>query len=207
MRPWSRLRTNNFVLRNNLLSSRNLRRGFATEADWYARKFREELGLKSHDPLCPFKLAKHLEISCIALSTIKGCEEAVKYLLSKTGRKEFSAIAAPRETGRMIIFNDSMATVRIISSVSHEIAHIVLGHTPIDLSLAAEGGHFNKQDEAEAERMGPAFLVSYEAALHVAKNYSKISEAAAEYEVSVELMRMRLNLTGVQKRTRRTLAS
>ena len=37
-----------------------LRRGFKTEADWYAADVRKSLGLGASDPLCPWSLADHL---------------------------------------------------------------------------------------------------------------------------------------------------
>ena len=36
----------------------NLRWGFKTEANEYAREFRKELGLKLYDPLCPWTQAE-----------------------------------------------------------------------------------------------------------------------------------------------------
>ena len=49
----------------------NLRRGFKKEANEYAKEFRQELGLRAHDPLCPWKLAEHLAIPVKPLCHIK----------------------------------------------------------------------------------------------------------------------------------------
>ncbi len=180
----------------------SLRRGFKAEADWYAREMRRELKLNPHDPLCPWQLANHLEIEIVKLSGYrKEASEAVGYLMSK-GRDHFSAVTVfPTRHGRkrVICTNDSHAKTRQAASVSHELSHALLGHPPTDMF------EVDPIAEEEAHWMGPALLVSVEAAMRIAFRKISIDDAAEHYGVSADLMRMRLNVTGALKRANRPL--
>ena len=61
----------------------------------------------------------------------------------------------------------------------------------------------NEEHEEEAKWLGPALLVSEEAALRIARGKIPIDAVAAEFGVSAALLRMRLNVTGAQKRAAR----
>lgn len=182
----------------------NLRRGFKTEAEWYAQEMRRELKLKPHDPLCPWRLAAHLEIEVVKLSALatdteKDVKAAVRYLMS-TGSEHFSAVTIfPTHHGRkrVICANDSHAATRQSASISHELTHALLGHRPKSLF------EFDKIAEDEAHWMGPALLVSDKAATQIAYRRISVDEAAKEFGVSSKLMQMRLNVTGAMKRLSR----
>lgn len=101
---------------------------------------------------------------------------------------------------RAILHNDGNAKTRQAADISHEIAHAVLGHPPEALFDGNGKRKINAIAEEEAKWLGPALLVSEEAALLVAKSGRPVAEAAEEYGVSVALMRMRLNVTGAVRR-------
>ena len=61
--------------------------------------------------------------------------------------------------------------------------------------------------EEEANWLGPALLVSEEAANHVARMGLPLAKASDVYGVSEDLMRMRLNVTGALIRASRPVAS
>lgn len=170
-----------------------LRRGFKAEAEQHASELRSELGLTGDAPLCPWRLAEYLEIPVKTLATISVLEpEAVKYLLG-AGREHFSAVTLFRDSrgmGRIICHNDSHALTRQRSNLAHELAHAILLHPPtamFDCDPIAE---------AEAAWLGPALLVPSDAARKIAVNGFDYDEAAKAFGVSVDLMRMRLNVTG-----------
>jgi hypothetical protein len=69
-----------------------LRRGFKSEANWLARNVRDELGIASHLPLCPWRLAELLGFPVISISEFAESEpDAVIYL----DRQEDNAISPP----------------------------------------------------------------------------------------------------------------
>ncbi|MCA1544695.1 protein of unknown function [Bradyrhizobium yuanmingense] len=61
-------------------------------------------------------------------------------------------------------------------------------------------GNYDKTMEEEANWLGPALLVSDEAAMHIAALSLTISKASDMYGASEPLVRMRLNVTGAYQR-------
>lgn len=193
--------TNNFE-RNEM----TLRRGFKTEANRTAREIRAELGLAADAPLCPFLTATHLEVLTVKLSDFREQHgDAVEYLISAAGQAEFSAITVCIGSTRVIVYNDGHSPARCAANIMHELAHMLLLHPPHPLCGETGKRHFDAGLEDEANWFGPALLVSDEAAMSVAKRGITIRSAAAEYGVSTQLMQMRLNVTGAQRRISRTI--
>lgn len=178
------------------------RKGFKSEANGYSREFRAELGLVARDPLSPWRLAEHLAIPLSPLSSYKRtCAEEVRFLCGE-GQEEFSAVTLPAGTRRFIIFNDSHHQHRQASDIAHELAHIVLGHRLRPVFSSNGDRTYDSDAEAEAHWLGPALLVSEEAALHIERSLT-MDEAVRQYQVSESLIRMRLNVTGAGRRVRR----
>ena len=176
------------------------RRGFKSEAAKHAAALRQELGLPPHAPLCPWQLAGHLEIPIIPLSQLESYDRAAILHLMGIGRDEFSAVTiflGRHQRRRAICHNDAHAKTRQAANVAHELAHAILAH--------ARTLMFDRDPiaEAEANWLGPALLVSEEAAWHIAKHGIAPEAAALMYKVSNDVMRMRLNVTGALIRAER----
>ena len=182
------------------------RRGFKTESDEYAREFRQELDLAPEAPLSPWRLADHLDIPVIPLCHLRRWNrQEVEYLLNG-GRSEFSAATVFRGTRRKVIYNDGHHPLRQASDVAHELAHGILGHPPTP-PLSDHGcRNFDADLEAEANWLGPALLVSREAAMRIAWKNLSLEEASELYQVSKPLVQMRLNVTGATKIVARSRA-
>ena len=177
-----------------------LRRGFKTEANWYARSFRQDMGLSSHDPLCPRKLAHHLEIPLISLvNFMTDIPDAVSYLHGP-GQNEFSAVTIFNGMEKIILFNDAHSPKRQAADISHELSHIILQHPPKP-PIGPDGSrHYDLEIEEEANWLGPALLVSDEAAVWIARNRMSIAAASDFFGVSEDLVRMRVNVCGAYRR-------
>lgn len=185
-----------------------LRRGFKSEANWLARDVRKDLGIAPHQPLCPWKLADRLGFPVIPLSEFTASEpDAVGYLQSTAGQKVFSAITLFQNTKRLIIHNDSHGPKRQAANIAHELAHGLLLHPPKPL-LGQDGSRsYDEMMEEEANWLGPALLVSEEAALYIARRRIPITEASDLYGCSEELVQMRLNVCAAVTRSRRIAES
>lgn len=180
-----------------------LRRSFKTEANTYAREFRRELGLRARSPLCPFALAEHLAIPVTPVSSFRRQAPAAVRFLRNSGSGEFYAATVFSGTKRLIIYNDAHHPLRQRSDVAHELAHGILGHPPAP-PLSDEGcRNFDPQLEAEASWLGPALLISEEAALWIARRQLSIEKASSIFSVSQPVVRMRLNVTGAKRRVAR----
>ncbi|KIQ01824.1 hypothetical protein RU07_13795 [Agrobacterium tumefaciens] len=177
-----------------------LRRGFKTEANGWARDLRREMGLNPEDPLCPRSLCRHLELPLISLSELKAEPQHLAYYLSGSGRPDFSAVTLLSQGKRWVIHNDSHELGRQASNIAHEIAHALLHH-PIPALFDANGQRsHNNEHEEEANWLGPALLISEEAALSIAKSRLSIEDAAERYGTSKDVIRMRLNVNGARRR-------
>ena len=176
-----------------------LRRGFKTEADTLAKELRTELGLSPAAPLSPWKLADYLSIPLFPLSELRSfIPKDVSYLMN-SGSSQFSAATIFFGTRRRIIFNDAHHTRRQASDIAHELAHGLLGHPP-GPPLSDEGcRNFDPRLEAEANWLGPALLISKEAALEILRKGLSLEAAARTYGVSQQVVQMRLNVTGAKK--------
>lgn len=177
-----------------------LRRGFKAEADWFARELRSDLGLQPHAPISPWALAEHLSIQIVPLSKLRPRAPAAVAFLLTSGRDRFSAVTifgGDYGTIRLICHNDGNAATRQAADIAHELSHAILGHP------ARRVFSDDPVAEAEAGWMGPTLLVPNEAAHRIAYFGQSIEDAAAEFGVSIGLMRMRLNVSGAYVRVKR----
>ncbi|GAB5440091.1 MAG: hypothetical protein Fues2KO_04400 [Fuerstiella sp.] len=177
--------------------------GFKKEAHDYAREFRAELNLRADAPLCPWKLAQHLEIPVTPISTLENeAPEAVRFLMNG-GSSEFFGVTYSEGSRRFILHNDANKLTRQRSDLAHELGHAILGHPPSP--PFNKHGERNLDDELEKEAtfLGGALLVSEEATLRIVRTGAELHVAATEFGVSKKLVQMRINLTGARNRVRR----
>lgn len=177
------------------------RRGFKSEANWYAREMRRELGVAPHGALCPWRLAEHLDFPLYELSSLAAAApEVVRYFRSAKGQSEFSAITLFDGPHRWIVHNDAHDRKRQAADIAHELAHGLLLHPPKPPLDATGSRHYDADREAEANWLGPALLVSDEAAVFIARQRHSPARASDIYGASVEVVRMRLNVSGAFRR-------
>lgn len=180
-----------------------LRRGFKKESEEIAVELRTELGLAADDPICPWRLASHLEIPVYTLESVRLHEpQAVRYLLER-GNKHFSAVTlfgGRFGRSRFICHNESHAPSRQRANLSHELAHAVLLHPPTLLFKC------DPAIEEEANWLGPALLVTASAARKIVNERIVHTVAADHFGVSVDVIRMRVNVTGAALIARRRSA-
>lgn len=176
-----------------------LRRGFKSEANELALYVRRDLGLPLDAPLDPLVLAAHFEIPVMTWYDLF-TESGASLGFPPEG---FSAVTIFSGCRRLIVHNDQHAPSRQRSNIAHEFAHSLLFHDPIP-PFDANGGHVRyRAVEEEANWLGPALLVSEEAALSVAKAGLSVREASDLYAVSPEVMRMRIGVVGARRRVGR----
>jgi Zn-dependent peptidase ImmA (M78 family) len=184
-----------------------LRRGFKSEANRDALEVRAELGLRPHSPLCPWALAEHLLIPVSTLDELgKQNPEIAAEVKLFTGlqRSVFSATSIFDRTKRWIVHNGSHARVRQRSNIAHELAHARLQHPPHALLCSSGERTYESALEEEAAWLGSVLLVSDEAARWAMARGMSVARAAAQFEVSEELMEFRFRMSGARQIRRRT---
>lgn len=180
-----------------------LRRGFKTEATGVARDTRAELQFGPTAVFDPRSLAAHLAIPILPLIDLSAeAPTAVRYFRGR-GSGEFSAGTIFSDTERLIIYNDAHAPGRQANDLAHELSHALLFHEPTPALNALGCRDWDEDAEDEADFLAGVLLVPDEVAIAVVRRGLSEEDAAAEYGVSVPLMRWRINVTGARKRVQR----
>lgn len=177
-------------------------RGFKAHANAIALDVREELGVESHAPLCPWGLAAHLEIPITTLQALANANPRlaghVNYLARRQPRV-FSAITLFDGNKRFIIHNDGHAPTRQRSNLAHELAHALLLHPPHPPFCSRGQRIYNRALEAQAAWLGPVLLISNEAAQWAVANGMTEDAAARHFGVSRDLLIFRLRMSGAHR--------
>jgi len=180
-----------------------LRRGFKAECERISAENRSELGLRLDERFDPADLAAHLAIPVKSLTVFRANCPTEFNRLTVDDPECFSAAMVFAGTRRVIIYNPVHAAVRWASSVAHELAHVLLEHEPGPVTDESANRRWHPMQEAEANWLGAALLVPRDGALEVMSRLASLEEAAAHFGVSLQLMRWRLNQTGVTRQINR----
>lgn len=178
------------------------RRGFKTEARDLGLEVRAELRLHALDRLDPRVLSAHLEIPAWSLSEFVLERPDIAPLLT-TERSAFSAVTVFDGTRRTIVHNDGHSESRQSSNLAHELSHGLLLHPPTPALDDSGCRNWNQDIEDEASWLAGELLVTFEAAMAVARGQWTMSAAAERLGVSKALIRYRVNMTGARKIVRR----
>ena len=186
----------------------SLRHGFKSRANEISVRLRRGQGLVAHAPIDLRLIAKRLDIDIVPLGSFGQQHPVAVKQLSIIDPGAFSAATLRGECGKcIIVHNDSHDPGRQENSLSHEIAHVLLGHPfslPIDISGCR---NIDRDIEDEAAWLGATILISNEAALHILRSDLDDDAACKIYGVSLQLLRMRVNASGARIRLNRFLSS
>ncbi|MFF4985477.1 ImmA/IrrE family metallo-endopeptidase [Streptomyces sp. NPDC001046] len=188
-----------------------MRRGFKAEAKRLALEVRDELEVDAHAPLNPYELAALYGVAVFSLSDIaEGKSELASALAHFTSVRPdaFSAAVIPVGTGRVILENCGHDPQRRVSTLAHEMAHVVLEHSFSTL-LRTSGGECRESDreqEAEAAELSGELLIPSDAALRLAYRNTPDERVAEHFGVSLKFAQWRMTATGARIRAMRAAA-
>lgn len=180
----------------------DLIKGFKTKAEKISINLRRELGLKPHSPLCAFDLANFLDIEISdPLSAGLSVKEANSLMSSNSG---WSAMTVDRKTmPKVIIHNIKHSASRQQSNIMHELAHIICEHPFPEIKIINNKPlplrNYNPQYEAEAEWLGANLQITRKGLVWCGYQKMKTEEISEYYNASIQMVRYRLNITGVKK--------
>ncbi len=177
-----------------------MRRGFKEDAKRLALEVRAEIGLGPLDRLDPRALADEYGIRIYTLSGLaSACDPAVRDWINGVGQGVFSAALVPCGTARFIVDNDLHALTRRMSSIAHEMAHVLCEHQFSEVLVTADGCRAaNREDEAQADWLGGELLITYTAAMAAARASWDDQQVAGAYGVSPRRAAMRMNASGAR---------
>jgi Zn-dependent peptidase ImmA (M78 family) len=185
-----------------------VRRGFKSEAERIALAVRSERELPLTEAFDPFAYASDLGIPVLSLSDLeeRGADTRSVFYLRRVESSVFSAATVFDGLFRLIIYNDAHAPTRILSSVTHEIAHGALAHTPTPVSNELGQRLWDPEQEEEADWLAAALLVPRDGLLLLLARGRRSEDIARAYGVSPALLRWRTNQTGVMHQLARRRA-
>lgn len=180
------------------------KRGFKKWADDEAGRLRKELGLSAFSPLCAFKLCEHLDIPVWQPNQVGGLTPEQLKILLQSSSNHWSAATIPLSTDQhLIIHNPNHSPARQQSNLMHEVAHILCGHEVSEerksTGLSGFLRNHDEEQENEAEWLGACLQLPRPALLWALKRRMKLDQIAEHFSASVEMVRYRINVTGVKK--------
>lgn len=186
------------------------RRGFKSWCETVSVQFRTALGLLASATLPAGKLAVHLGVRVLDVSKVPALSAASLRQLTVTDPGSWSAMLVRFGNEPIVVMNTAHSPARQASSLMHECAHLILNHEPVEAGQVANGllmvSGYRPQQEDEADWLAGALLLPRVALLAIIQGGMPPHDAARTYGVSEDMLRMRLNRTGVNLQARRGAA-
>ena len=180
-----------------------MQRGFKSKCEQISKRYRKALGL-APDEAVPYQLfADHLNVRLWTPEDVPGLEEKHVHQLTVVDGSDWSAVTLNANGEYVVIVNSSHSERRLANDVVHELSHIILDHKKARLDIS-EHGHlwlksYGKEQEDEADWLAGAILLPRDGLLQVYRKSRDIQEVADRFLVSADLVRMRINRTGIQR--------
>ena len=128
-----------------------------------------------------------------------GCTDRTLAYFADDQLATFSAALVPIGNGRFILDNDNHAPTRRRASVAHEVAHVLLEHAFTAAILGPDGCRAVPGEiEEEATWFSGELLITFKAAMALARRGASDAEVAARYGVSPRFAAMRMNTSGAR---------
>jgi len=187
----------------NFTIALRLGRGFKADAERAAVAVRAALRLSPHDRLPAQKLANLLEVNVITPDRLPGITKAVLDELIVHGKDRWSAalIKGPPNHRDLIIHNPTHSHLRQESNIFHELSHCICKHEPDEIHMV--GGlmvrEYSKEKEGQAEYLGYALHLSKDALFWANRRKMASGQISEHFCASTQLIRLRMNVTGVAK--------
>lgn len=187
-------------------STHKFKRGFKKFADDKSIELRKELGIRPSHPLPGLALAEHLKAKVIYPKDVPDLDpQSLSYLL-KGNDSEWSGVALHVQDQPLIIINNSQSLARQESTIMHELAHIICGHSMGEFKPLSDGillRNFNKEHEREAEWLGGCLQLPGVALYYSHEDGLSIQEISEKFNASVDMVRFRINMCGIGKRRKK----
>ena len=184
-----------------------MRRGFKTWCETTAIRYRTALGLKPQDLLNPEDLASHLGIIVWRPEDVPGLSKGSLRRLTNHDSDSWSAVTIRIGDTSLTIVNSAHVPTRQRSSLSHELAHLILDHEPGRIDLSREGhlllSSFGREQEEEADWLSGTLLVPRAGLVAVYRSTQDSRVLANHFGISIDMLNWRLRMTGVATQARR----
>lgn len=184
-----------------------MRRGFKAWCERTAGDYRRTLGVPPTGAFDPNRLAARLGVRVMTPTGIPTLSDTARRQLLETDPDSWSAVTLVRGDAGLVVLNSAYGEARRRSSLAHELAHLILNHAADATRLAEPGllfrGSFDREQEEEATWLAGCLLVPRDGLLAARRETDSEEALARRFEVSLDLVRRRLRMTGVLRQVRR----
>lgn len=187
-----------------------MKRGFKKWAEEKSLELRSKLSLKYHDKLSAQDLAYFLGVVLINPLELYGLSDQDKYNLFQSDNSSWSAITIKNHSGEfIIIYNPTHSKRRNESNLMHEMAHIICEHE-MERIMRTENfpwplRDYNKSQEEEAEWLGGCLQLPRKGLVWGKSKGMNIENLADYFCASLDMVKYRLNITGIERQFSSTL--
>ena len=183
-----------------------MQRGFKAWCERTAGDYRRELGIPPDGRLDLERLATTLSVPVLTPLDVPRLSRQSREQLLQEDPYGWSAVTVSRNGARLVVINPAHSPARSASNLAHELAHLILGHAPDQISLSEEGVLLrllhNPEQEDEADWLAGCLLAPREGLLRAYARNRSVESLALRFGVSIELVRWRLESTGVTRQIR-----
>jgi hypothetical protein len=178
-----------------------VQRGFKSRCEQTSKRYRRKLRVSPDGALPYQQLADDLGVTLWTPGDIPGLDSETVRQLSVTDAGSWSAVTIKVDTRHVVVVNTAQDERRVPNNIVHELAHIILGHAAARVDVS-EDGHlwlttYGRDQEKEADWLAASLLLPRDGLLSVFSRRRNVEATAAQFQVSVELVRWRLNATGI----------
>ena len=182
-----------------------MRRGFKSKSELLAEEARHDLGLDRCARLCPWRYAEFLDVLVFNAEELDLPPAAADQLLIRD-HDSWSGMTMKDDDATVIVLNSAHTRARQCSTLMHEISHIILDHMPVEVHVSDSGllllSDYSDEQEDEADWLMGALLLPRVALLVHRSRGRTERQIAAAFQVSEDLTRWRLRMTGVDAQLR-----
>lgn len=177
------------------------RHGFKSWCERIALEKRAELGLQPLDRLDPNDVAKQLGVVVRFPQDVPGLSSGCLKRLLEDDPDGWSAVSLRQGSRTIIIMNSAHSKARQASDLMHELAHLLLAHTPARVDVTKDMQLLlrthDRGQEDEANWLAGCLLLPRPIVMTVHRKRQAATATAHEYGVSVDMVNYRLRVTGV----------
>lgn len=183
------------------------RRGFKAWCEQTAAKLRRDNDLAPTAPLPPAAVAAGLGVRLIPADQLAGVPPEVLERLLGQHRSVWSAVTLSSGDRHLVVYNSAHSKARQSNDLMHELAHLILKHTP-NMSFMDPGKgllirSYDKNQEDEANWLSAALLLPRQALIVHRSRRTPADDMCELFGVSRELLTFRTNTTGVERQLAR----